>query len=118
MATTNPTTDTSFGTATTNVSKSSQATLVSIGATNINIATRYLQLFNRSTALAGGEAPLLSFPIPSGTAAIPGNRSVDQNELSENGLYFSEGLVWAISTTGATYTAATASDHYVDVLFM
>lgn len=88
----------------------------SITATNTNAAIRYLQLHNKATAPAGGDVPVLSFPIPAGTATDPGVVTFTEDDFGREGLNFALGLGWAISTTLATFTdSATSTDHIVVV---
>lgn len=82
-------------------------------ATNANAAVRYLQLYNKVTTPAGADRPLYSFPVPAGSATAPGEIIIDRTFFLDYPVKFSTGLIWAVSTTNTTYTAATASDHNV-----
>jgi hypothetical protein len=93
---------------------SAAVTLRSITVTSQNAAMRYLQLFDTTTALAGGETPLVAYPINPGSSTNLSNISLGEPDFGPNGLYFDKGLIWAVSTTLATYTAATAADHTVN----
>lgn len=108
--------DKSFGTAASAVSKATQGNLFSVHATNKNAAIRYLHLFNRSSVPTLGTAPLFSFEIGAGSSITPATAIVGSDFFGEDGLYFSTGITWGISTTNATYTAATAADHNVHLI--
>lgn len=108
----------SFGTALSAVASTQPSAVVAAYASNANAAVRYFQLFNRATALAGGETPLASFPIPAGTTNTPGVLLLNSAFFAPSS-YQSTGTVWAISTTNATYTStATAADHNVVVRYV
>lgn len=108
--------DASFGTTVTNVSKASPAIVVAAAVSNTNAALRYFQLFNSATAIAGGAVPVMSFPIAAGSATVPGARTIDQPFFSN--YVFNVGLAWGISTTAATYTAATPADHTLNLIYI
>lgn len=89
------------------------ASLRSVTATSINASLRYLQIFNQRTAPATGDTPVLVFPLPAGSATNPGYVSVTAADLGDDGLQATTGLAIGVSTTAATFTAATATDHIV-----
>ncbi len=98
----------------TNVALSAKATagnLFSIYATNINGAIRYLQVHNKASAPASTNVPVISLPIPAGTATVPGSLKIGRDILGEGGHYLDTGVSIGISTTEATFTAATTTDH-------
>jgi hypothetical protein len=70
-----------------------------VHAFNEENAVRYLQLHNLGGNPAGGAVPLLS-------ARLPGPAEVRDLVLSFNplGMFFSAGLVFALSSTRTTYT--------------
>lgn len=102
-----------IGTATAGLISSTSRNLFSISASNQNASTRWLQLFDRSTALSGGETPIRSYPVYGGG----GLTIIDQTTFGSRGLNFSTGIYWAMSTTALTYTAATASETIVDARY-
>ncbi len=112
-----PLRSTGFGTAVSAVASAQASAVVAVYASNANAAVRYCQLFNRATALAGGETPIVSFPIPAGTINNSGVLLLDSAFFAPSS-YQSIGTVWAISTTNATYTTATAADHNVIVRYV
>lgn len=113
-----PTVFTGYGAATKALVKASPASLVSLYASNVNAAVRYLQVHNKATAPAGTDVPVLSFPIPAGSATVPASVLLD-SDFFEGGYYLSTGLGWAISTTVATFTdSATASEHVVNGMYV
>lgn len=109
-----PSIDTSFGTAVSHNSKNGAAQLISFVATNINAAVRYLQLFNGATATG---TPLHSWPMPAGSSTAPTIFSLGKEDFGENGEPYGTALTWGFSTTLATYTAATASDHTINLYY-
>lgn len=96
------------------VVKASAGHLISVEATNINASARYLQLWNLASAPSGGaSAGLVAvkvIPGNGGSAALPGANGFN---YAPGGRAFSTGIVVTISTTAATFTAATTSDHIV-----
>lgn len=75
---------------------------------NLNATVRYLQFFNQITAPTNPNVPVngLSFPLAQNEKIILG-----QDFWLEVGNYFSTGIAWGFSTTAATFTAATTTDH-------
>lgn len=101
--------NTDFGTVVTLRVKNGAGNLFSLNGHNNNAATRYLQIHNTTTALAGGEVPFIpSFVVPTGSQIILGPTDLAG---MQGGLYCSTGITWGWSTTKNTYTAATAGDH-------
>lgn len=98
----------SIGALATGIIKASGGTLFSFFARNKNAAVRYVQFFDRATALAGGETPKCQWDIPAGGGA---EIVIGTDFFTNDGIGFNTGLVWGISTTDGTFTAATASDH-------
>jgi hypothetical protein len=107
--------DVAFGTAVTHTSKASAALLKALNVSSINTAVRYFQFFNSASSTAG--TPVFSFPIPAANANNPSILILDTTFFGLNGSYFSTGLTWGISTTQATYTGATSTDHNVNILY-
>lgn len=102
-----PTIFTNFGANLTLNVKSSAGNVYSIHSHNTNAAVRYIQIHNTATTPAGGAVPLASFLIPANSF-----KDIDHSMLPAGGLYCSNGIAFAISTTMGTYTAsATASEH-------
>lgn len=93
--------------------KASAGYLKSIQVSNINAAIRYLQIHNKATAPASTEVPVLSFPIPAGTATVPATISFGREDWGDGGYYCSIGVAIGISTAAGTFTAATTTDHVV-----
>lgn len=100
-----------FGTDVDLAVKTSAGNIYSIVATNINAAVRYIQIHNKASAPAGADVPILSLPIPAGTSTAPSERKYGSEIFGANGLYLSTGVSVGISTTEATFTAATTTDH-------
>lgn len=101
-----PTTAFANSAATTNATstKGSAGTVWNVNATNINAAVRYLKLYNKASApTVGTDVPVLTLAIAAG-----GGVSVN---LGANGLRFSTGIAWALTTGAAdSDTAAVAAD--------
>lgn len=108
----------SFGTSAAVSVKAVPGMLFGVYATNQNAALRYFQVFNKSAAPATNDTPVWSFPIPAGTSTNPGVLQLPNNFFGDNGYYGSNGIAWGISTTRATFTAATAADHDVNVQYL
>jgi hypothetical protein len=85
---------------------------------NQNAALRYFQLFNISAAPAANAVPVWSFPIPAGTAANPGILQLPNLFFGMNGYYHNTGIAWGVSTTRATFTAATPADHDINLQYL
>lgn len=92
--------------------------LLAIIVTNANAGLRYLQIFNQSVTPIAGAIPRWSIPIPAGTAVQPGSVSLGSEFLGPSGTSFPVGVAWGVSTTVATFTAATAADHTVNGAFL
>jgi len=97
--------------------KNATGYLNSVAVSNINASVRYLQIFNQSTAPASTQVPILSFPIPAGTATVPGSFVLGTDFLGDDGLYLTNGIAIGISTAAASFTAATTTDHTLNGTF-
>lgn len=100
------------GTAATENISATQANLYSFYGKNTNAATRYLQFHNTAGTPAGAAVPVLSFVVPAGEVL-----SIGEEFFKQAGIHFDTGLAMAWSTTEWTYTAATAADHSLIVLY-
>jgi hypothetical protein len=107
--------DTSFGTLVTHNSKATAAQWFGALVSNTGASLAYLQAFNSTGSTAG--TPVISIPVPAGSATAPSVLEVDDRLLGQNGLNFSIGLTWALSTTPGAYTAATASNFTVTLTY-
>ena len=105
-----------FSTATSFNLKGSSGSLVSVNVSNSNATVRYLQVHNTAVAPTAGAVPILSFPIPAGTAAAPAVLVLDNGFFGE-GLSMATGVSLAVSSTLGTYTAATNSEHVVNATY-
>jgi hypothetical protein len=94
--------------------KAAPGNLLSITASNINAAIRYLQIFNQTTAPVNPNVPVISIPMGAGSATAVTVVTLDQGFFGEGGLYLSAGIAIGLSTTAATFTAATTTDHSVN----
>lgn len=98
--------------------KATPGNLLSIRATNINAAIRYLQIHNKATAPSGGDTATISIPIPAGTSTAPAAVTLGNEFFGNNGLYLSTGIAIGISTAATTFTAATTTDHVVTGMYV
>jgi hypothetical protein len=94
-----------LGAATNAVVKATPGFVNSLTCYNTNAASRFLLLFNQTTALTGAEVPVESFLIPTGTQIVIG-----EDYFTRNGRFFDTGIVWGFSTTANSFTAGTASE--------
>lgn len=95
------------GVAASGVIKNAAGTLYGGVFMNSNAATRYLQIFDSATVPADGATPLLSIPVPAGTAFPFGYI---------RGRAMANGIAWCTSTTFATKTLG-AADAIADMQF-
>ena len=107
--------DVAYGTAVTHTSKSAAGQLMTVTVSNVNASARWLQFYDSTGSTSG--TPVISVPIPAGTATAPSSITLDRL-LGANGDYFATGITWAISTVQATYSAATAADHNINVRYV
>jgi len=99
--------------------KATQGNIFSLIINNTNAAVRYLQLHNKASAPAAAEVPLISYPIPAGTATAPGTLILGKDFFTDSGINFSTGIGWAVSTTLGTFTdAATNTEHFIVVTYI
>ena len=97
---------TQYGTTNTATISATPAKLVGGVIYNRTNAIRFIQFFNRTTNPANGTVPLLSFPLSGNekyTLQLPDFGSLD-------GINFSTGLAWAVSTTESTLTLGANTD--------
>lgn len=85
--------------------------ILSVVATNTNAAVRYFQIHDKASAPVNPNVPLLSLPIPAGTANVPGYLEIGANVLGEGGIWCATGVAYGVSTTNGTFTAASTTDH-------
>jgi len=93
-------------------------TLISVSASNKNTALRFLQLFNKVAAPVLGDVPDITLSLPGGTPANPAIIKLGTEFWGEDGIPFSVGLSVGISTTAATFTPATVTDHIVGGIYL
>lgn len=98
--------------------KATPGSVFSAFISNANAAVRFFQLHNKASAPAAADVPLMSFPIPAGSANAPTCIAFGTDFFTDRGMAFGTGIGWAISTTYGTFTdAATATDHVAEVHF-
>jgi hypothetical protein len=109
-----PTTSFVNSAATTNATstKSSAGTVWNVHVSNINAAVRYLKLYNKASApTVGTDVPVLTLPLPIGGVATL--------NLGSNGLRFTTGIAWALTTGSADSDtgAVAANEHKVAISY-
>lgn len=104
--TTNPGQYNALGTSAGTFIKASAGSLYGISCVNLNVSTRYLQLFNKTTAPVANDVPIESHAV----YGNGGELVLGQDYFSINGLDFATGISWGISTTPLLFTAAMASE--------
>jgi hypothetical protein len=97
--------------------KASAGHICSVVATNINAAIRYLQIHNKATAPANPDVPILSIPISAGSATLATTLILGDDFFGRGGMALATGIAIGISTTNATFTAATTTDHNYSVSY-
>lgn len=91
------------------VIKATHGVVFSVHTDNNNAGgTRYMQLFDRATALTGGEVPKMCMAV--------GNNLDDLFDWI-HGVHFNTGIVWGWSTTFGTYTAADGTKQITHIVF-
>lgn len=91
--------------------KAGPATLLQAYVVNRNAAARYFQLFDQGDGgLPGsGAVPAYQYLVPAATAVnvplLPGGQSMNN------------GIIFGVSTAAGSYTAATAADHDVEIVY-
>lgn len=96
--------------------KSTPGNVMSIIISNTNAAVRYFQLHNKATAPVATEVPIYSFPVPAGSATVPGILTLGVDFFTEAGYYFSTGIGWAISTTYGTFTDSATNTEHIPII--
>ena len=94
------------------VVKTTAGNLHGLYVLNNNTAIRYAQVFDSSTAPAVSATPRLQFAIPPSGEIIVGN-----DFWQPDGIGFTNGIAWGISTTKGTFIAATPSDHDIMAIY-
>lgn len=92
--------------------KASPGRVLAVYLVNQNAARRFLQLFEKTTVPNAGDNPKFCFPIDAGETL-----SLGADLFGSQGLTFTPGCSWGISTTMLTFTAATAADHAVYIRY-
>ena len=101
-----------FGTTATKNLKATGGRAFSFAAINSNAAARFLQLHDTATTPAGAAAPKYSFEIAAASGLVVGS-----DFFTLQGMPFALGIAYAFSTTKDTFTAATAADGTIQVIF-
>lgn len=103
-----PSSDVSTAYEASSVSKNAAGALFQISGYSSNTSGQFIQVFNSTTVPADTTAPILTFYVPGQS-----NFSFD----FPKGKWFSTGISWSNSTTGATKTLG-AADCYVNVEYI
>lgn len=94
------------------VVKASAGQIGSLYCRNTTASNRWIQLFNATSAPPSG-VPILSFLVPPGSAIL-----IERTFLGDDGTNFATGITWGLSTTETTFTAATATDGLVVIMYV
>jgi hypothetical protein len=86
--------------------KASAGNIYAITYSNSNSVIRYFQIFNKASAPAASEIPIISFPA----YASDGFILIGQDILGGGGMALSVGVSWGFSTTRLIFTPAPALD--------
>lgn len=93
--------------------KASAGTVVRAVIINTTASVRYFQLHNTATTPGGGATAAFKFQIPANSMVI-----LDRAALGANGAYLNTGVAVGNSSVAATYTAASAGDLLVDLIYV
>lgn len=94
------------------VVKDSPGRVYSVSVINTTGSDRYIQLHNLTAALSGNEVAQYKQSVPANGGVIIG-----QDMFGLSGMEFDNGIVVANSSTAATYTAGSAGDLLVDIMY-
>lgn len=105
--------------ATTDSVKTSAGILFAVHARNENASPRYLMVFNKASAPAAADTPVITKMIPAGSGGATGSTSIGPDELSIFGKYLSTGIAIGVSDGADTFSAgATASEHAIHTTYV
>lgn len=99
-----------MGTANLGNIKNAPGQIFSLTCTNLNAATRYLLLINKSSNPVAGDTPIRSFPVYGGGGFLCLGTDVFGSIEAGIGLFFPAGISWGFSSTPLILTPATATD--------
>ncbi len=74
---------------------------------------QFFQIINKASAPAGGDTALISFLVPAKSQTFIGT-----DWLGFAGLACSTGISWGFSSTRTSYTAGTAADTDIQILYI
>lgn len=94
------------------VVKDAPGRVYSLSIINTTGTDRYIQLHNLTATLSGSEVAQYKQLVPALGAVVIG-----QDMLGMSGMEFDNGIVVANSSTAATYTAGSAGDLLVDIMY-
>lgn len=81
--------------------------LFNVTCVNLNVNTRYIQFFDKTSIPLSGEVPKLSYPV----YGLSGASDLGVVQLGDFGLKFATGLAWGFSTTPLVFTPGNAVDN-------
>lgn len=93
--------------------KATAGNLLSFRVLNTTASTRYLQFHNTATTPGGGATAQEKFLVPANSQIVIGPA-----DLGAAGLYFSTGIAVGNSSAAGTYTAGSAGDLLVDLVYV
>ena len=94
--------------------KNTAGTVYSLSCLNLGTETRYLQLFDKTTAPVANDVPIECFAV----YANGGQLIINSTYFTQNGLALANGISWGMSTTPTLYTAAAAAETIFTVRYV
>ena len=95
--------------------KATEGRVFAAVAFSANASARYLMLFNGPLAPVAGQLPFVQVLIG---AAANSQQALGPEVFGTDGLRFPLGIAWGVSTTRGSYTAATAADHDLTLVYI
>lgn len=102
----------SFGRGTSGVVKATAGRVLAVHLTNTSAETRYFQLFDHPQVPAPGAVPVFCYPVSAQESIALG-----ADLLGSEGIEFTPGCTWGISTLKDEFFPATASEHMLFVRY-
>ena len=102
----------------TNIVKASPGRLYGLVVTNENATVRYVQLHDKTVVPVNPDVPIMSIPVPAGTAAAPTVLVLGTDFFGPAGLTFAVGIAVGVSSAKATFVQPTDADHQIAATFI
>jgi hypothetical protein len=94
--------------------KATSGQLLSVSATNRSTNAVWIQLFNATSVIG---IPVAQFPVGAMVNGFAGLTAIGTDVWTSAGVTFSTGITVGISSTSITYTADTATNHDITVVY-